>query len=85
MQIERYVTGATGQLHLYPRDIAKIDVPVLEPEQQTQFEDLNASALGAKRQAKQLLEAVKRAVEIAIGDSEAVALTFLKKFNTTSG
>lgn len=37
----------------------------------------------ARRQAKQLLEAAKRAVEIAIENSEAVAMAFLAHTNTT--
>lgn len=30
-QIERYITGATGQLHLYPGDVDKILIPRLSP------------------------------------------------------
>ncbi len=77
MQIEKYITGATGQLHLYPRDITKIFIPVLPADEQKVFEALALSAGAARATAAELLERAKRAVEIAIEQSEAAALAYL--------
>ncbi|WP_395095258.1 restriction endonuclease subunit S [Armatimonas sp.] len=79
MQIEKYITGATGQLHLYPRDITKIFIPVLPPDEQKAFETLALSAGTARRTAAELLERAKRAVEIAIEQSEEAALEYLHR------
>ncbi|WP_414530819.1 restriction endonuclease subunit S [Nodularia chucula] len=63
LQIERYITGATGQLHLYPRDVEKIIVPIIPQEKQRQFEVFVMRSLQAKKQAKDLLEQAKQQVE----------------------
>lgn len=62
-QIERRITGATGQLHLYPRDVESIIVPVLPEEKQKDFEHLIMQSRQVKYQAAQLLETAKRRVE----------------------
>ncbi|MGE0133216.1 MAG: restriction endonuclease subunit S, partial [Blastocatellales bacterium] len=77
MQIERFITGATGQLHLYPRDVARVFVPVLPQTVQSKFQQLAESAHTARREARELLERAKRAVEIAIEQNEAAALSYL--------
>ena len=77
MQIERFITGATGQLHLYPRDVAKFWVPNLPLADQQRFAVLAQEASNFKARAVQLFDAAKRAVEIAIEDSEAAALAYL--------
>ena len=77
LQIDRYITGATGQLHLYPRDVEKFFIPILPADKQIEFERIYNSARQLKTLSRQLLEAIKRAVEIAIEDGEAAAMTFL--------
>jgi type I restriction enzyme, S subunit len=77
MQIERYITGATGQLHLKPTDVERFYVPRLPNKQQLFFERINKEAKIAKAKALDLLEAAKRAVEIAIEDGERAALVYL--------
>ena len=77
MQIEHFITGATGQLHVYPKDVARIFVPNIPESKQQEYERLAVAAASARRQAKQLLEAAKRAVETAIEDSEDAALAGL--------
>lgn len=79
MQIERHITGATGQLHLYPRDVATFWIPLLSADDQAEFERYAKQARAAKQRAAQLLDAAKRAVEIAIEDSEAAALAYLEE------
>lgn len=77
MQIERFITGATGQLHLYPRDVKGIFVPALDEAKQKEFETLALTARSARRRARDLLDRAKRAVEIAIEESETAALAYL--------
>lgn len=81
MQIERYITGATGQLHLYSKSVAKFWVPLIPERAQLEFERQAKSAADARTHAADLLEAAKRAVEIAIEQSEAAALAYLAKVN----
>jgi type I restriction enzyme M protein len=81
MQIERHITGATGQLHLYPRDVANFWIPVLPETEQVRCETLAKQSRALKGRAIRLLDAAKRAVEIAIEDSEAAALAYLATAN----
>lgn len=77
LQIERFITGATGQLHLYPKDVAKFFVPLVPDKEQDKLEELAKAAVVARAEAKEILERAKRAVEIAIENDEAVAIEFL--------
>ena len=81
MQIKRHITGATGQLHLYPRDVADFWIPILDIQEQQQFENLIQEARRRKEHAHLLLNAAKRAVEIAIETDEATVLEYLKATN----
>lgn len=71
LQIEKWITGATGQLHLYPRDVGKFVVPILPEAKQFQFEEIVNKARQTKQDAKQLLEDAKRQVERLILGEEA--------------
>ena len=77
LQIEQFITGATGQLHLYPRDVGRIFVPVVDDSVQREMRHLAGRAREARKTAEQCLSDAKRAVEIAIERSEAAALRFL--------
>ena len=77
LQIDRYITGATGQLHLYPRDAEKFLSRSSLLTSKLEFERIYNSARQLKTSSRQLLEATKRAVEIAIEHGEADAMTFL--------
>ena len=78
MQIAQYITGATGQLHLYPRDVKKIIVPLIPSDVQLECEKLVLAGYAARARAKSLLETAKRAVEIAIEQDEAAGLALLE-------
>lgn len=80
MQIDRYITGATGQLHLNPKDVEKFFIPIIPTADQMAFERLSYEISETKDRASSLLSAAKRAVEIAIEDSEAAAIAFLTRF-----
>ena len=79
MQIDRYITGATGQLHLYKRDVREIFIPIIPPKEQARFQSLADSIHTARTRARTLLAAAQRAVEIAIEQNESAALVFLSK------
>jgi len=40
LQLERRITGSTGQLHLYPKDIGTVLTPILNQKVQSQIEDI---------------------------------------------
>ena len=82
MQIEQRITGATGQLHLYPKDVATIWIPIPPSEIQARFEELHAKAVSLKHESHALLARAKRAVELAIEQDEAAALEFLGEDST---
>ena len=63
IQIESWVTGATGQLHLNSKDVMKIVVPVISPAVQAQFETLYVEAQRLKLEAVELLATAQRRVE----------------------
>lgn len=77
MQIERYITGATGQLHLKPSDVERFYVPRLPCEKQVVFEEVYKAGRDAKARAIAQLDAAKRAVEIAIEEGEPAAIAYL--------
>lgn len=76
-QIERHIKGSSGQIELYPTDIARIVVWDAPEDVQKGVRDAVMSAFGQERRANDLLEAAKRAVEIAIEDGEAAAMAYL--------
>lgn len=75
--INRYITGATGQLHLYPKDVCSLYVPLLSTKQQQSFELFAKESRKAKMEAHKLLTRAKWAVELCIAKSEVVALEYL--------
>lgn len=79
LQIERHIKGSSGQIELYPNDIAKIVFWDAPDNIQTNVRDAVLSAFDHERRSYELLEAAKRAVEIAIEDSEPAALAYLDR------
>ncbi|WP_207904390.1 hypothetical protein [Rhodovulum bhavnagarense] len=84
LQIERHIKGSSGQIELYPNDIAKIVFWDAPDHVQIDVRDAVLSAFNQERRAQDLLEAAKRAVEIAIDDGEPAALAFLDAAEGTS-
>ena len=77
LQIEQLIKGSSGQIELYPDDIAKIIVWDAPTAVQTAVRTSLLAAKALEARSRALLSAAKRAVEIAIEDSEAAALAFL--------
>lgn len=63
LQLECRITGSTGQLHLYPKDIETVIIPCLAPSLQQRITDLVTQSWEARQKAKQLLEEAKHKVE----------------------
>lgn len=77
LQVEQRFRGSSGQIELYPNDIAQFTIWVAPENIQAQVRQSIEASFQAKQRAAQLLDAAKRAVEIAIEDSEATALAYL--------
>lgn len=78
LQIERFITGATGQLHLYPKDVAQIRVPMLGVPIQLHLRHVYKAALRAHHRSQELRDRTRQAMDIAIKQSEAEAIAFLE-------
>ena len=79
-QVEKYFKGSSGQIELYPTDIGNFYVPIVESSIQIQIADFVRKSFTLKAKSEQLLEAAKRAVEIAIENSEEAAMHYLEPF-----
>ena len=77
-QVEQRLRGSSGQIELYPNDIAEFRVWVAPKALQQSIRKQVEHSFAQKQRATQLLDAAKRAVEIAIEDSEAAALAYLE-------
>lgn len=77
LQIERHIKGSSGQIELYPGDIAKVVFWNAPAQVQVEVRDAVLSAFTEERRAQELLDAAKLAVEIAIEGGEPAALAFL--------
>lgn len=78
MQVAQRLRGSSGQIELYPNDIARFMVWDAPEEVQANIRQLVIQSFEAKQRATQLLDAAKRAVEIAIEESEDAALAHLQ-------
>ncbi|NVO00742.1 MAG: restriction endonuclease subunit S [Geobacteraceae bacterium] len=78
-QVDKYFKGSSGQIELYPKDIDCFYVPLIDEKIQTDIADLVKQSFKLKAESERLLEVAKRAVEIAIEESEAAALEFIKQ------
>ncbi len=78
-QVNKWLRGSSGQIELYPNDIAQFLVWIAPTEVQQAIRKAVDDAYAAKRNATKLLDAARRAVETAIEQSEAAALAWLDK------
>ncbi len=78
MQAERDAGGSII-LHWSSNEIENVVVPIIDYDKQQQIAELIAQSFTLKKESEHLLEVAKRAVEIAIEESETVALEFIKK------
>jgi len=76
-QVEKYLRGSSGQIELYPVDIDRFKIFLASDAVQQEIRGFVIAAFSARHKARILLEAAKRAVEIAIEQSEGEAMRFL--------
>ncbi|MCL2867762.1 MAG: restriction endonuclease subunit S, partial [Clostridia bacterium] len=76
LQVEQRLRGSSGQIELYPADIAEFRIWLAPQAVQQSIRQQVEQSFEQRKQATRLLDAAKRAVEIAIEDSEAAALTY---------
>ncbi len=67
LQLERRITGSTGQLHLYPKDIGTVIVPIFELDSQEQISNAFDKSMALLKQSKSLYLQAKRMVLEEIG------------------
>ena len=82
-QIERRIKGSSGQIELYPTDIAKIVFWDAPKDIQLRVRDAIQHAFDEERKSQGLLDAAMRAVEIAIEDGDTAALEFINHAEST--
>ena len=80
-QVEQRLRGSSGQIELYPNDIAQFKVWIAPASVQADIRRSVERSYEQKQRATQLLDAAKCAVEIAIEDSEMAALHYLQAFH----
>ncbi len=69
-QIDRLITGATGQLHLYPRDVAKIFVPLLHSNTQHEFQTIADEVRQQRQRGRELLIHAERILLSVLGPTD---------------
>jgi len=77
-QVDKYFKGSSGQIELYPKDIECFYVPLVDEAVQTEIDALVRQSFILKAESERLLDVAKRAVEIAIEESEIAGLNFLQ-------
>jgi len=78
-QVDQHFKGSSGQIELYPADIANFWCPDLDQATQQKIDKLAQQSFTLKAQSARLLEAAKRAVEIAIEQDEAAGMAYLAR------
>ena len=78
-QVDQHFKGSSGQIELYPTDIANFWCPELDQSTQQSIDNLAQQSFTLKAKSERLLEAAKRAVEIAIEQDETAGMAYLAR------
>ena len=78
MQAERDAGGSIIQ-HWKPSEIENVVIPILPMDEQIKISEMVQESFRLRNESKRLLNVAKTAVEIAISESEEVALMYLKE------
>lgn len=84
MQVDQHFKGSSGQIELYPADIANFWCPEIGKATQRKIDALAQNSFTLKAKSERLLDAAKRAVEIAIEQDEAAGMAYLARERTLS-
>jgi type I restriction enzyme M protein len=79
LQVDQRLRGSSGQIELYPADIAEFRVWLAPMPLQEDIRALVEQSFTHRQEAARLLDASKRAVEIAIELDETSALKYLSE------
>ncbi len=79
-QVDKYFKGSSGQIELYPKDIANFYIPLVNDEIQQTIAEKIKSAFKFKAESKKLLDLAKQAVETAIEHEEAAAIKLIETY-----
>lgn len=71
--------GGSIILHWRVSEIEKVIVPIIDKAKQKEISELITESFTLKKQSEQLLEAAKRAVEIAIEENEEAAMKYIEE------
>lgn len=82
LQVDQRLRGSSGQIELYPADIAEFQIWVAPKPLQLDIRRQVEQSFAQRQRANQLLDAARRAVEIAVEDSEAAARAYLEEKNS---
>ena len=77
LYFEKYKTQ-TAQPKISDKDLHNFVIPILADEKQTEIQEMVLQSFRLRNQSKNLLESAKRAVEIAIEQSEQAAIDWLE-------
>ena len=77
-QVDKYFKGSSGQIELYPNDIACFYVPLVNVKVQTKIAALVEQSFTLKSESERLLDVAKRAVEIAIEQDENAGMAYIE-------
>lgn len=78
-QVEKYLRGSSGQIEVYPIDIAQFKICLAPQALQQEIRGLILSAFAARHKANSLLDIAKQSVGVAIERGEAAAMKLLSK------
>lgn len=81
LQVAQRLRGSSGQIELYPNDIAQFTVWVAPEPIQQEIRNSVLDSFHQRQCATELLDAAKRAVEIAIEQDELSALAYLEAYS----
>lgn len=78
VQSERWQTGSSGQLELYPNQIERFLIPNVPAELQDQIAGMIQESYRTKDASQHLLSLAKQAVELYIEEDEATAMALIE-------
>lgn len=79
LQVEQRLRGSSGQIELYPNDIAEFQIWLAPEAVQKRIRQQVEQGFAQRRSAARLLDAANRAVEIGVDQNEVDALDYLSK------
>lgn len=80
LQVEQWFRGSSGQIELYPIDIARFKIWVAPEDIQGKIRQAVSDSYVASQKSKELLGVASKSVEIAIEESEKEAIKYLKGY-----